>query len=742
MEPGELIKPTLSCFKCYPRFMGPLNIDYNTSGSAFILWNKYEIFLYENFVCESASRIFLPEFQIYHLISSNNLIVCLDYSGNIHITSMKFKHASHKRLKTNFLPREQNVLVFTLSTYEKLLCLKLEQEAYYLCFHNLNTEFKLEKKIKVSFTSEYNQQYSSNPNAYILKCYKLTEQCENLIKIFDMNKDVWKDNFLILISFDRRVLYGCIVSPKSQDQISLQKLHTALTEICDIKISYANHISILIILKEGTLIRLALNDNKTTDVVHLNTAIYKCTYSNNAFIYTDGIKMWKCEDAFAADIKLQLFLVEQIKDFVCFGDQLLCTTNNNLIYLFGIDEDLSYVPSSSNEYCDVGNVLNDTGYLSKVLEQCEVNDKLEDKISDEIYYMTALSIANHSDLLDSVLGYSCLVCEGYEDIMNENLEITLTNNYEEYFSPYLFYLLMKITVIFENYKVRETILNVLKDLKIHITLLSGHKVMKTTSIQIFDELKNINLLLPLNGEIVDSSINVKIKIDKRIPGGLNKEQVLWINLHSKDINLNSEHFIKSKTGKHNIIQLKKPENSIEDALYQLAYNSNKIIFTFTNIANRIQLDEFSFYVKLPTNFEAAFKSESFFKKIYNNNKTMVMLQKHSSEDFLKNLNNIIFEIGNAKVKVQIINDGITNTLLKITCDNMKIGFDIRNFYSNLAYNNFIKGEPGKEFIRYTMYATIENLQISIRECIINNKVEDLKTVLEHFHFDVYGALPL
>ncbi|CAK1591181.1 unnamed protein product [Parnassius mnemosyne] len=747
MEIEESIKTNPKCYKCHLRLMGALNIEYNTSSSTFILWNKYEIFVYENLTFGSACKVFVPEFQIYHLISSNNFIVCLDYTGNVHTISMKFKHTTQKYVKANFLPREQLVLICVPYTADKVLCLKLEQNIYYLCIHNFNSEFELVKKVKIVSNVEFSQYDMKLQKLCILKCHKIPlHQLENVIQLFNINKNIWKDYSLIIISFDRRNLFGCLYSSKmTEDEISLIKLYTTPSEICDIKITEENQLlQIIIGLIAGTLIRLTVGSScKATDIVHLNAAISKCAAFNDTIIYTDGVSMWKSENTFVADIKFQQLVVWQVKDFVRFGDQILCTTFTNLIYLLMLDDETSYLKTSVNEYCEAGNVLDNSGYLYKILEEVDRNDKLAKKIKEESNYITALSLSNRPDILDKVIGYSVVVYEKYEEVLKEGVELTLTENINEYFVNNLFYFLIKINVSFEKQKISDVLLQVLKDLMIHVTMLSGQKVIKTTSIKVLDELKNFNILVPLSSRIINSTVDVNIKIVKRIPGAFAEEQVLWTIMHQKQISLNSEHFIKSKVITKNIIFLKEPEYSVEDTIHHVSYNHNKHLFKFTDISNLRQLDEWSFYMKLPKNYEEAFKNETFYKQKFSYNKATQLLQENTSEEFIKGLNNISFETGNNKVKIEVINDGFLSTSLKITSKDMKIGLDLRNFYSDLTYNNFKEYRPGKEFVRYTLYTTVENFQKAVKQSITEGfKNERLKVLLEQFQRDVFCALPL
>ncbi|CAG5055027.1 unnamed protein product [Parnassius apollo] len=494
----------------------------------------------------------------------------------------------------------------------------------------------------------------------------------------------------------------------TEDEISLVKLYTTPSEICDIKITEEHQLSHILIS-----------------------------------LTADGVSMWKSENTFTADIKFQQLVVRQVKDFVCFGDQILCTTFTNLIYLLMLDDETSYLKTSAKEYCEAGNVLDNSGYLYKILEEVDKNDKLAKKINEESNYITALSLSNRPDILDKVIGYCVFVYEKYEEVLKESVELTLTDNINEYFVNNLFYFLIKITVLFEKQKISDILIQVLMDLMIHVTFLSEQKVIKTTSIKVLEELKNSNILIPLSSRNINSTVDVNIKIVKRIPGAFAQEQVLCTILHQKRISLNSEHFIKSKIITKNIILLKEPEYSVEDTIHHVSFNNNKHLFKFTDISNLRQFDEWSFYMKLPKNYEEAFKNESFYIQKFCCNKAKQLLQENTSEEFIKGLNTIGFEIGSDKVKIEVINDGFSSSSLKVTSKDIKIGLDIRNFYSDLTYNNFKEYKPGKEFVRYTIYTTVENFQKAVKQCIIegfNN--EKFKVLFEQFQRDVFGALPL
>ncbi|XP_013145442.1 PREDICTED: uncharacterized protein LOC106108727 [Papilio polytes] len=737
MEIDESLKSNIKCFKSHVQCLGPLNIDYNASSTTFILWNKYEIYVYENLKFEAASKVILPAFHIFYLVSSNNFIICLDFEGNIYTTCMKFKQSAPKRLKTNFVQREKCVLSTTLYTSEKVLSLKFEHNTHHLWINNLNSEFELEKKIKLTFPNENNQPSQCELNSCILKCYKLDEKYDNLLRIFNTDRDVTKDYNLIIISFDRRVLYGSLLSQKMQtNEMALQNIFSSPTRINDIKLIEENLGYILITLESGTIVKLSLADlNKNSDIVHLNTAISKCVPFHESILYTDGITMWKSNNTFTKDINFQQFHINQVKDFVCFGDQILCTTFTNLIYLITVDNEI-FIKSTS-EYCEAKKILNDTGCVYKILDRVEVNYELEKKIKEECDFITALSLSNRPDILDSIIIYSILLYNNYEDVLKECHDLTLTDNVREFFTTNILCLLIRISLTFEKHKINNVLLQVLRDLQIHITLLSSNKLIKTTSVRVVDEFKNINLVIPFNSKH-STSVTVNIKILKRIPGMQSKEE-MWILMHEKEIILNAEHFIKSNILKNNITELKNVENSVEGIINQIAFNSSSHLFKFTSIENKTK-SEFSFYLKLPDNCKEAFENENYYRNIFNTEKALNILKHNTSDDFLKGKNNITFEIGNTKVNIEIIND-FTDHSLKVTCDDMKIGFDMRNFYCNLAYDNFSKCEPGKEFVRHTLYATIENIQKGIR-CCISRDTDDLKPLLEQLQRFVYGAMPL
>lgn len=699
------------CYNCDETVLNNLNIV--CSASNIILWNKFQIFLYESFEFESAAKILIPEFQIRQLIISGNYLVCLDYSGNVHTTFLKLKntgqkYTSQKSFTYTFQPRAHSIVACSLYDNDHALCLKYESNSYFLCLHKINSEFPLLKNVILTY-NEYLPLIKTN-DKYIIKVLAVIEtQLENLKKVFnteDLNIR-YKYN-VVVVTYNKLDVYGFLFSSKmTEDHISLVKLYSCPSEISNLELTDFGELNIIIGLSIGTLIRLSLKD-LTTEIVHLNCAIHKFLVINNSILYTDGISMWKAENVLSKDIKFIQFFIKHVKDFVMFGDRIICSTFMNLIYTLSIHDEGSYLkPQSVDEYCSAEKVVNNSEYLQKIMNEVEKNEILIKTLGKEKIYITALSLSNRQDIMDSIINHKVIVYENYEDAIKENTKVLLTNNFAEYFDTESFFFLVKISTTSEH-KLGDILSNALGDLRIHINIATGMKLLKTTTIKVKEPIKKLNYLIPLKNKMVDTTeMNVNIKIMSNIPGALDTKQKIWTTLYRKNVVLHSQHFIKYNLSLNRQECLKNLQESLEELILQAALNQHGNLFKFDNVLRqKPALKEWVMYVRLPAQYQEVFKNRDSYK-LLNSKKVAFFLQQFTLEDFLKSKSNLIFMIGNEKIKIEIYNDSFSNPLLKVSGGNINIVLNIRNFLSDLIYCVFANFGPGKEFINLSSYATVD-----------------------------------
>lgn len=712
IEEPEVLK---RCYKCEHQIFDNINIVYNASNSMIVIWNKYQIFVYEDLNFESTAKVFVPEFQVHQLILSNNYLVCLDKTGNIHTTSMKFKNPAQKRFKSSFQPKEQGIMICT-QTHDNLpsiLSMKYESGLYSLCLNKINSDYTLEKKIALLHSGRW-----PLPTAIQDKCllaiHKLTESEFGYVKkIFDVNENIGNDCSLVIMSFDKLSVYGCLFYPKSPDEaVNLVKIYTCPSEICNIELCLLGDLFILIGLNIGTLVRLNMkNVSDKPELLHLNTALYKFLTLKDTVLYTDGKSMWKTDNTFTDNISFFQFFVRDVKDFIKFGDQIICTTFTNLIYIFPIDDDSSYIkPETTDEYCAAEKLLNNSEYLYKIIEELEKNNALTKRISEEGNFVTAFSLSNRQDIMDNIIHHSIKVYDSYQDVVNEHSAVTMTEDPYKYWLPDSFFIFINLSTTTLQHMFNNILSNVFNDVKIHISLLMDGKLLKSTSLKVTDTFKKLMVLIPVNIENKDiSEMNVNMELVSSVPGAFDEKQKLWVTLYRRRIVLNAEHFIKSDVPSG--IQGTR-ETNLEEMVYKFAQSNYSDMVKVTDLAKLETIPKFSVYLKLPRNYTDLLTKETDCLNYLNKKKSSQIVKSYSSEDFLKSSSSICFEIGSNKVTVEIVSDDFTPPLLKITSGNMATAFHIRNMFSKIIYDDFKNYGPGQEFVRYALYDEAE-------VCIIN-----------------------
>ncbi|XP_049701724.2 uncharacterized protein LOC110382065 [Helicoverpa armigera] len=729
------------CFKCDRAVLKNLNIVRNASNNAMLLWNQFQIFVYETYLELKTSTLLLsPEFLVNDIIFSGNYLVCLDTSGNIHTAAITMKNTTPKSFKL----RGTGTMASSLYGKDHILFLKHEANSYFFSLHKLNADLTLIKNAILIYNEQLPTTQTSNK--HILRVHLLKENdLEALKKVFnDEDLNVRNKYNLIIVTFDKLSIFGCLFSSDvAEEQVSLLKLYTSPSEISGIEIIDDDELNVMIGLTIGTIITLPLNNLKTPQITHLNIAIHKFLAFNDAILYTDGKSMWKA-DNMSKDVEFSKFFVKHVKDFIIMEDKIICTTFFNLIYRFSIHDEASYLRSESNdEYCTADKLLNNSAYLDKILEEVNKNEALIEKLNKEKDYITALSLSNRQDVMDNIINHKVIVYESYEDAVTENKNVVLTNNFSEYFHEDSFFFLIKISTTTEH-KLSQILSNYLGDLRVHITFATAKKVLKTISIKVADLSKKIGILIPLKTDVIDiTEMNVNIKIISNIPGALDAKQKIWTILYRKHVKLHSEHFIKFNLNLKKEQCLKNLDLPLQAQIYQAAMNHHGHLFEFDDVLRNKQTvsKEWHMYVRLPDKYQEVFRNKDHTKHL-TSKKVKYFIQQFTSEDFLKSKSNLIFSIGHENVKIEIHNDSFTSPLLKLSGENMKVVLNIRNFFSDLIYCVFANFGPGKEFINLSSYATIENLQKAVQKCITGSSEEEIEPLIEQFERNVIGVLPI
>lgn len=677
-----------------------LNIVYNSSNSKLLLWNKYQILVYDNkdTGLEYLRKILIPEY-IHLVIASNDHVLCLDCVGNIHLTSLNLESKTPIYFEISNLSRDRGLKICVRNKEDHILSLKHEAKTYFLCLHKMSTDFPLEKKVLLLCNNEHWPLGEHSQEKYLLSSYSINRDNFDHLKILFNSEETFQSSYeLVVMSVDMLKVYACLFSPKMcADKVTPVELYSCPAEICKMEIVDSGGLHLLIGLKMGTLIRLPLtNTSKPPDIVHLNTSLFKMLILKDSLIYSDGTTMWKAENTFS-DLKLTQYFVKNIKDFVQCGDQIVCTTFNRFIYKFSIDDQSSYLIPKTDEYCSAEKLFNNSEYLNKLFEEIDKNNELVKKLEKEQHYITALSLSKRQDIINKAIQTTIAVFETYKEASTK--ECTLTEDIKEYFASNTWLFSVSITNT-SIYKTLNSILSQLLDsVKIYITLSTPLQILKTTAIKMKEPLKTVNYLIPLN-MTNETEINVNIKIVINIPGAYDKKKALTV-LYRNDIILKSEYFIK--TSQKEINTLKKTTEPTEDLIQKVSEIQYGSIFNFTNLSKLES--EFNFYMKLPNDYEQIFKADRHSKDCLAS-KTLIM-QQLSAEEFLKSKKHIIFTIGCERLKVKVHNDGFSNPLLKVTSRNPLVALNVRNFFARVIYKDYEHQEPGKEFIGYSFYTTTE-----------------------------------
>ncbi|CAH1640639.1 unnamed protein product [Spodoptera littoralis] len=733
--------PTKQCFKCNEEALINLNVFYYAPSDTIILWNQYQIFVYVNKKFEKPVIKFNSRYEILDIMICDIYLACVDNCGEIQLhclnTNSKI-YFSMGRGSSNY------IVAVSLIKNNMALCLKYNSNTYSICLNQIAKYFEFENQVQLLCNDALPP--LQTPDRYIIVHGSLQsitdDHLETLQNTFCINEyqKISKNHKLVVLSFDKLDAYSCIIMcEKSQCEAKLVKLYSCPSEISNINI-IEPELTVVITLAIGTVVILSWTDLKTPKIVHLNIAVHKSLVYKGSIIYTDGKTLWRADNIMSQDIKFRQFFVKQVKDFVIVGNEIICTTFTNLIYTFSIDSPESYLKDESIEYCPADRLLNNhSDYVKKILDEVNKNDVIAKKLMKERDYITALSLSNRQDVMDSVINHKVIVYDNYDDAIMENKKAILTSNFSEYFEEESFFILVKIATTTEH-KLDHILSNATGDLRIHLTVSTSTKVIKTISIKVA-EIKKLSYLIPLKSKAIDfTEMNVNIKIMSTIPGALDAKHKTFTILYRKQVTLHSEHFIKFNLILNRRQCLKRFEDPLAKLILQSSINNFGHLFEFEDGIKHRPSKEWQMYVRLPDKYQEVFRNKENTKHL-TSKKVTYFLQQFTSEEFLKSKSNLIFSIGNEKVKIEIYNDSFSNPLLKLSSANIKILSNMRNFLSDLIYCVFTNFAPGNEFINLSSYATIENLQKAVRTCIAASS-EDLEPLIEQFERNVIGVLPI
>ncbi|XP_045455597.1 uncharacterized protein LOC123665328 [Melitaea cinxia] len=405
-------------------------------------------------------------------------------------------------------------------------------------------------------------------------------------------------------------------------------------------------------LASGTLIKITLSrEHNIPDIIHLNKAIAKFTTFNETIIYSDGISLWKADQTFSETYKtFREFIVKHVKDFIKVDDKIVCVTYSKMIYFLPLEDELSYVQIPTvTDYCPSKHMYNHVECLYQVIDEISKNDSLAQAVAKQEKYITALALSNRTDLVEGMIQCKIKVYDKYEDILKEAIPLLVTSNIGEYFDTHTFYFLIEVaTSTTLEQKYIDVLSNLFGNLQIHVTLLSEQKVLKTTSVKINEYLRELNILVPLNAQMLNLTyVNVNINLVTPVPGALNESETLWANLHNQTIILNSEQFIECDYPSNDIEYTKKTKKSIKELIFETTRNHHGQLFKINEVPE-VKPITWYFLVKLPRHFEDSFTSGSYCFEIFSETKANYLLSEISSDEFLRSKNVLCWSVGNER----------------------------------------------------------------------------------------------
>lgn len=690
----DIVNENEVCKKQYFQLSGKiwdkLKISHNSNN--IVLWNKYQLFLYENLDFNATPIVLMMDFVILQLQLSKKHLLCLDYSGNIHVALIKLKD-TERITKLSFQLQMSNVVSF-LTILDYLITLEFRIGKYTLYLRKL-LNFEIIKTIeilKINVIPNLTMDEIRNISP-LIKCYMLSEyDSESMANIFKLGQsDISKNSYLIIITLDRRKVFACLMNVNSPDEdVKLSTLYTAPSFITNIEITRNENVYLLIGLKTGTLIVLPLG-NLEIQTIHLNTSIQNIICVKEDILYSDGLTLWELENIFSkSDNMYKQLFIQQPADFIQYKDYIIYVTYSNAIYIIHLDFDNCYITNKTNsEYYAVKEVFKSTeGLLNEIKIEIEKNDKTTERINLEENYTSAIALAYRKDVMNQVLIYSIFVYDHYDEVTKGEYGLILTNEIQDYFESNTILVLITLELILEfRHKFFEVLNSLLGLIKLNITFRSKDNFHKTTSISIKKLFDKLNYLIPINCSIDLSDIYVEIDLVCRIPDPLDKNENVWIVLSKKQTTLYSEQFIRTINDRfrQKVIHLREENADVSTLLLKTAENHHSLLIDLRNLTSTDIVKEITYYIKLPDNYETIIKDGNAYKSL-NRLKSQFLLNKLSTNEFLK-LNQIVhLQFKTAKVKLQIVNEDFYGFLFKIFGRDTRKVFNIRNYFAKLLYD--------------------------------------------------------
>lgn len=648
-----------------------------------ILWNKYQLFLYESCDFSADPLIFEPAFKVIDIVFDRNYIACLDINGNIHSIPLKLKK-SKTRLFILFKPLAQNVISILKVDNESILTLQNNCGIYSVCFHK-SLDFQI--ATKTFYLKDIKQQVGIDKvlDKIVFKKHLVTNlNIDCLSTIFSQKcKSNILNGLLIISVLDNRTINAFIINSTSSDNnIPVTTLYYCPSNICDIVIYEKDYnISVLAALTSGTIIKLTFGTNLTPHIIHLNIPIYKFINNKDDLIYSDGCTLWKTENTFTNEICFKKFSIKNPKDFIMFGAVVICVTFSNKIYtLSSCDENKSELES---EYQPVSNVIQSVELL---FDEIKKNEELVKKIEIERNYTAAIALANRQDIVDKVMQRFVTIYDTYEEVINENSDVILTSNIAEYFTHKSVFILIKLTFSLDYKDDFKKIYNSLIGLlKLHVIIKNNNSILKTLSITI-QNLDNLNFVVPLNlntMEVIDLDVIIKLICPVGI---LVENQPIWNILFNKKNKLTSENFVKVFKVRDKIKHLKENKEELNDLILKTAENHHGLLLNFRSMSNNNLNFETIFYLKLPSDHESVLGNKNTYKTLCN--KRAEYLSKNlGSNEFLK-LNHVVqIQVNENKLKLSLLKEN-NDILLKLSGHNPHVAFHMRNYFLHVFYDEF------------------------------------------------------
>ncbi|XP_050356070.1 uncharacterized protein LOC126777165 isoform X2 [Nymphalis io] len=200
---------SMKVIKLQHKLLDNLNIVYNVSSRSIVFWNKYQIFLFDELKYESLNNVCqwtnFTEFRTAQVILSDNYLICLDHSGYIYVSPLKFKQSAQKRIKTSFQTRETGILCIDCNeNYNVTFSIQQEATKLYFCIHKISSDYPLEKKIEISNETELCLKNVIR-GKMIFRSRVLNETEFTHIKDLFQLKEIQWTNQLLVINMERKV---------------------------------------------------------------------------------------------------------------------------------------------------------------------------------------------------------------------------------------------------------------------------------------------------------------------------------------------------------------------------------------------------------------------------------------------------------------------------------------------------------------------------------------------------------